>query len=224
MVDDPQYDAGTRSNPKPDDPNGPQTPSPEGNSGRPNLPPELKKHLSEKGYKLLKMEDGTYHIIKRGFGFHEDSKNELKMFQHLYNKFGILNQSFDPTRAAYFQGSLYDLTAGVKLGENNGGYEHVASGALDNLRERSGWSWEAAYQKELDNVPAWEREAQIYKSLEDWQKSKMAYRENLEHGSDDWREGDQTPPEPAAPVSTTGIGTMVYQPAFNEDDIQADYI
>ncbi len=88
-------------------------------------------------------------IIGNGMGTDE----QLRLAQRGYNKFGLGNTYFDPSRVGYHGGDTYSLGTGAG---SQDAHNVVNDAVLARLRERAGWTPEAAAAEQLRNTPKWE--------------------------------------------------------------------
>jgi len=82
-------------------------------------------------------------IIGSGMGTPE----QLRLAQRGYNRFGLRNTYFDPSRAGVRGGNIYDLGTGSGLRTPNGSGDVLRDAALANMRERSGYDPAVALQR-----------------------------------------------------------------------------
>lgn len=191
-----------------DTPKKPEDPRPPGPTLPPvgdpaNLPPVIQKKLDKMGLKVV-FTDGGWALVgdTRGTG----TDVQLALAQRLANQFGVLrNDWFDPTRAVYHGGNMYELGAGSGL--NHGGSTNVLSDTeLANARARAGWTVEDAYQQAMDALPAWERNMNGGKgpssmwTLEAYQASLTGARENYTNPEQPV-DPNAAPPSPYTPYT-----------------------
>jgi hypothetical protein len=138
---------GPRSNPKPDDPNGPQTPRPAPAPDKPKIPEVVRKNAEKFGYNIVQGPNGLVMKDPR-VGYHKKSDDEIKFLQHAANKYDVATPGIaDFKNAQYINGNWFHLTTG------QGNYDGNAVLTDDQLavaRARAGWTPEVGMAHALD--------------------------------------------------------------------------
>lgn len=114
-------------------------------------------------------------IVGGGMG----NAQQLKLAQRGYNKFGLTNTYFDPTRAAYANQGLYSLGTGSGLRTANGSGDVLRDQRLAALRDRSGWNVET----DLANSGYGPNSGIAFQSPEMYQRYLDAGRANYQMGA-----------------------------------------